>query len=374
MKSWQGEVLKVGEGRLSGYLSAALGVLGFLSVLCFTYPELLTTPEVRAAIDVAMLRPVLLGGLIAAPAFGLLAIFLGGAKRMGWIGIGLAGLAFAMGGHMVPETPNLPVRTFYIGLDYFVLSLFFTAIGFITFEKLFPHNRRQPILRPEIDLDLAYLALNHLTISIILLTVNGLAAGAAGLEVDARLGVTAAQLPIAIQFVLLIALADLTQYWLHRLFHRVPFLWRFHAVHHSIEHMDWIAGSRLHFAEVLVQRSLIVAPFYLFGFAKEAIDHYLIFAGIITVFIHGNLSLPLGWLRYVIATPAFHHWHHAADQAAVDKNFAVHLPVLDLIFGTFLMPGRSWPKRYGIIGDKPPPGLIGQHLYPFGLGARRDPH
>ncbi|MCW5749573.1 MAG: sterol desaturase family protein [Alphaproteobacteria bacterium] len=349
----------------AGALSAALGLLGLLSVLCFHFPEWLTTPEVRAAIDLPLLRKLLLGGLIAAIASGVAALFLRAERRAGLIGLTAAAVAFALGGHTVPETQAVPLRTFYIGLDYFILSLFFTALAFVTLERLFPKRADQPVMRAEAGLDLRYFALNHLGVSLILLTVNGIAAMAGDVRLTGGLLPDPAAMPLWLQFLMIVLVADLTQYWQHRIFHRVPFLWRFHAVHHSVRQMDWLAGSRLHFLEVLFQRALVVAPIHLLGFAREAIDIYVIFAGIITVFIHANIGVDFGWLRYVIATPSFHHWHHAASPEAHDRNFAVHLPVLDLLFGTFHLPGRRWPDAYGLEGKRPAQGLIAQHLQPF---------
>lgn len=353
--------------RNLGSAAAWLGGLGVLSVLCFRYPEWLTTPQVRASLDIELLRVVLLAGLLAGLALGVVAWACGPRRRAGLVGIVLVLAAFALGGHDVPAPSAVPPRAFYVGLDYFVLSLFFTAIPFLLLERLWPRDRGQQVNRREVWLDLRHFALNHLGISIVLLTVSGATAAATTVGASAGLQGWVRDLPLPVAFVLIVLIADVTQYWQHRLFHRVPFLWRFHAVHHSIEAMDWIAGSRLHFLEILFQRALVIAPAFLLGFERQAIDLYIVFAGTITVFIHANLGIDFGWLRYVVATPAFHHWHHALTPR--DKNFAVHLPVLDLLFGTFHAPAGQWPARYGIDGERLPFGLIRQHLYPFGLSS-----
>ncbi len=347
-----------------GTVSAWLGSLGVLAVLCFRYPEWLTTPEVRAVVDVPLLRSILLIGLLAGAALGAIGLLTGRGRGPALLGLALVFAAFALGGAGVPVPDALPRREFYLGLDYFLLSLFFSALAFIAIERLRPRDRAQGTIRPEAGLDLAYFALNHLGIALILLAVNAVADGAARLSPALPFG----GWPVWVQFLAIVLVADLTQYVQHRAFHRIPFLWRFHAVHHSIERLDWLAGSRLHFMEVLFQRALVVAPVHLLGFGREAIDLYVVFAGTITVFIHANLGIEFGWLRYVIATPAFHHWHHAAEEEARDVNFAVHLPVLDLLFGTFHLP-RRWPVRYGLLDGRLPGGLVAQHLHPF----RRDP-
>jgi lathosterol oxidase len=172
-------------------------------------------------------------------------------------------------------------------------------------------------------------------------------------------------LPGVLQFFLLILVADFTQYWVHRAFHAVPWLWRFHAVHHSAEQMDWLAGSRLHLVDVAVTRGLTYVPIYVLGFADGPLFAYLVVVSAQATFIHANVRFTFGPLRWLVATPQFHHWHHAADAEAVDKNFAVHLPVLDVVFGTAHLPDR-WPSRYGLCGGAAPPdGYVRQLLWPF---------
>jgi sterol desaturase/sphingolipid hydroxylase (fatty acid hydroxylase superfamily) len=134
--------------------------------------------------------------------------------------------------------------------------------------------------------------------------------------------------------------------------------------------MDWLSGSRIHFAEVLFVRSAVITPIYLLGFAEAAVGFYVVWVGIQSVLIHSNTKLAFGPLRYLIATPHFHHWHHAADAEAIDKNYAAHLPVLDMLFGTWIDNAGRWPQRYGVVGKPLPRGFLAQHLYPF--TARRE--
>ena len=168
-----------------------------------------------------------------------------------------------------------------------------------------------------------------------------------------------------VQFVLLMFVADFTQYWVHRTFHAVPALWRFHAVHHSAEQMDWLAGSRLHLVDIAVTRGLTYVPIYVLGFADGPLFAYLVVVSAQATFIHANVRFRFGLLKWIVATPQFHHWHHAAEREAIDKNFAVHLPILDVLFGTAFLPDR-WPSSYGIAGGEPPPhGYLRQLLWPF---------
>ena len=145
----------------------------------------------------------------------------------------------------------------------------------------------------------------------------------------------------------------------------MPLLWRLHAVHHSVKSMDWLAGSRQHILELLITRTLVLAPIYVLGFSKEVIDAYIVIVGFQAVFNHANVSVRLGPLRYVIVTPNFHHWHHCQDDEAIDKNYAAHFAFLDHLFGTAVQADRPWPEQYGVVGDYVPNGFFKQLAFPF---------
>jgi sterol desaturase/sphingolipid hydroxylase (fatty acid hydroxylase superfamily) len=128
-------------------------------------------------------------------------------------------------------------------------------------------------------------------------------------------------LPVFVQVPVIVCVADFTQYWMHRIFHAVPFLWRFHAIHHSAEEMDWLAGSRLHRVDVIVTRGLTYIPIFVLGFSNAALMAYVFLVAVQATFIHANVRWQFRAVRRMVATSAFHHWHHSADSAAVDKNF-----------------------------------------------------
>jgi sterol desaturase/sphingolipid hydroxylase (fatty acid hydroxylase superfamily) len=122
--------------------------------------------------------------------------------------------------------------------------------------------------------------------------------------------------------------------------------------------MDWLAGSRLHLVDIVVTRGLTFVPIYVLGFAHVPVYAYLLFVSFQAVLIHANVAWRFGILRYVLATPRYHHWHHSADR--VDVNFAVHLPVIDAAFGAFYLPGSRWPAVYGVRDDPVPEGYWAQ--------------
>jgi lathosterol oxidase len=147
--------------------------------------------------------------------------------------------------------------------------------------------------------------------------------------------------------------------------HAVPFLWRFHAVHHSSRAMDWLAGSRLHLVDIVVVRAISFVPLYALGFDETALLVYVLFVSFHAVWIHANWRFELRALSPWLVTPAFHHWHHAADAEAIDKNFGVHLPWFDRWFGTAYLPEGRWPSAYGIEGDPVPESWSAQVVWPF---------
>ena len=170
--------------------------------------------------------------------------------------------------------------------------------------------------------------------------------------------------PIAAQIVELLVAADLLAYWSHRMFHRGA-LWRIHAVHHSSTELDWLAAARVHPLNEILSRLFQLVPLYLLGFRGDALAALVPLLTFYAIFIHANLRWDFGPLRYVIASPVFHRWHHTSQEEGLDKNFAGLFPWIDLLFGTFYMPRDRQPEKFGVAGEKLPDGIIGQLAYPF---------
>ena len=109
----------------------------------------------------------------------------------------------------------------------------------------------------------------------------------------------------------------------------------------------------------------MLTPNFLLGLSKTVIDIYVIIVGLQAVFNHANVQLKFGWLKYIIVTPQFHHWHHASDDAAIDRNYAAHFAFLDYLLGTAVKNQAQWPESYGVVGDYVPDGMYKQQLFPF---------
>jgi sterol desaturase/sphingolipid hydroxylase (fatty acid hydroxylase superfamily) len=206
---------------------------------------------------------------------------------------------------------------------------------------------------------------NHLIVGFILLATNLLVHKLFGWAAKDSIQAWVGNLPFPVALLAIILVADLVQYWTHRAYHEIPVLWRLHAVHHSAKSMDWLAGSRQHILELIITRTLVLAPIFVLGFSKEVIDAYIVIVGFHAVFNHANVSVRLGPLRYLIVTPNFHHWHHSQDQEALDRNYSAHFAFIDYIFGTAVRSDRKWPDQYGVLGDYVPNGYPKQLLFPF---------
>ena len=357
-----------GTGWWSGVLSAFFGLLAFGAVVCLHFPQLLTSPELRAYYPVAVIRALIQALIAGAILFGVVSGMLRRNKALGLTGMAFALGATLLGGATVPINEPLHDGP-AIGLDWFLLDMLLMTLIFSPIEVLWPAYPRQSVFRPEWLLDIGYFLSTHLPIQItsflILLPATQLTKYLAipGL-VDA-----VASLPWLVQFFLAVVVADLCEYFIHRVFHTVPFLWRFHAIHHSSKALDWIAGSRSHLVDDVVVRGFMLVPM-MFIFPRDMIVAYLFFVTIHATWTHCNFGPTIRWLEPYLILPRYHHWHHTSQKEAIDKNFAIHFPWIDRIFGTHYLPQDKWPDTYGLHNEKMPAGFWAQTFYPF---TRRKP-
>ena len=364
----------VGRLRRSwlAHIAAGLGLSALLGVLCFHFPELLTSRDFRAVYSETFARQLLLFGLVAAFILGTVAILRGRDRGVAMLGVGSAALAVLLGGATV-HFDGIPSTPFSLGLDWFVISLFFSALVFIPIERLLPVRPMAP-LRAEWRTDLAYFFMGHVLVQFVLIAVTASTRTVDALVAFPPMKVAIQSLPLWLQFLLAVLVADLAQALLHRAYHKVRWLWRFHAVHHSTRRMDWLAGSRMHLLEILLTRSVVLMPLVVLGFAPAAVNAYVILVGLQAVLAHANLRLDFGWLEYVLVTPRYHHWHHARHAGYVDANYAIHLPLVDMLMGTFRLPPRGqWPGEYGVMTlETVPRGFWAQARMPLSRRTRWD--
>jgi lathosterol oxidase len=347
------------------WLAAFLGVMSLLAVTAFHFPEYLTTPRLREAYAEHQVRGLLYAGLVLATLLSVPALLFSRLKRQSLLGLCCVMLAWLAGGADVSYGDQVRDARFYISLDWVLLDLLLIATLFINVELFFRLRREQGILRGGWQTDLAHYVANHIFNGAVVFALFLPAQWLAGIFSLERTRDFFDGLPVLLQLVLIYALTDLAQYWVHRAFHRVPLLWRFHKVHHSVEHMDWLAGSRLHIVDVLVTRSLSLVPMVLLGFSSQAVNLYLPILALQSVFIHCNLQFEFRALQKITATPKFHHWHHTRGPQHLDRNFAVSLPLWDLLFGTYHSPPGEWPRDYGLLRERIPEGYWAHLLAPF---------
>lgn len=343
-----------------------LGLLGLPAVFCFIFPGPLSTPELRVHYPMEFLRGLTQGGLLVGLALGLVGLLFAGQRLRAGAGVALvcAGLVLG-GGYAQPagEVLNAPV----IGLDFLLLDLFILCLLFVPLERAL--GKPQPVLRRGWGVDLVHFGTSHALVGLLaaasVVPARALFGWALGLEFRHQI---AAWNPV-LQFALVVLVVDFTTYWVHRAFHRVPLLWRFHAVHHSSEQMDWLAGSRQHLGETVVTRAVGFVPVFVLGFADVAVYAYILFISFHAVLIHANARIEFGWFERVLTSPRYHHWHHTGQPELIDKNFAVLLPLWDVLFGTALW-RKDWPARYGLADGAMPESWLGQLVAPLRRGAR----
>ncbi|MBA2077588.1 MAG: sterol desaturase family protein [Rhodanobacter sp.] len=361
--------LKPGKAMISTALAMALGILCLLGVVAFHFPQYLTTPELRHQYSVDVLRQAMFVALLVSGGLSLANVILNRQRKLNVAAFAIVVLAVALGGSRVP-VGTFPDHTPYIGLDWFVLDLLGSTLIFVVIEKLFPLYKGQAIFRAEWQTDLKHFAANHFVVGLILLIVNLVLHHGFGWLVSSSFQQSVQHIPFVPQLLLCILAADLAQYWAHRAYHEVPLLWRFHAVHHSVKTMDWLAGSRQHMLELVATRVCVLAPLYVLGFSEGVMAAYILVVGFQAVFNHANVHLPWGPLKYVLVTPNFHHWHHASDDEAIDRNYAAHYAFLDYLFGTAVKSSNKFPEKYGVVGDYVPDGFVRQQMFPFNGSTR----
>ncbi len=245
----------------------------------------------------------------------------------------------------------------------FVCALIFTTLAFF-----FPNNREQKFFRKSLGVDTIYWFLQPLYGIFLGWVLAGLALTfidsrqSADIFLSRGLGVFA-DFPIWAQMLVVLLISDVLQYFIHRLFHDKA-LWKIHAVHHSSVDVDWLSATRFHPLNLFVYTLSTGLPLFVLGFDPLA---YILLGPVnlvLSALVHANLNWTFGPLRYLMASPVFHRWHHTATNEGGEKNFAPTFPFIDVLFGTFYMPKRELPKRFGV-SEPVPVSFVGQLFYPL---------
>jgi sterol desaturase/sphingolipid hydroxylase (fatty acid hydroxylase superfamily) len=259
------------------------------------------------------------------------------------------------------------------GLDLFKLCVWLLLLIaiFVPLERLCAQHP-QKIFRKEFLIDLGYYFLNSLLPKLLLILPMSMVAWGVHHFVPSGIYGWGVGLPLTTRFIAMLIVGEFGTYWGHRWMHEIPVLWRFHAIHHSAEEMDWLVNTRAHPLDMVFTRFWGLLPIYMLGLAQptgSTVDMvpllYAIIGTVWSFFIHANVGWRFSWLEILVSTPAFHHWHHTKDGTEyINKNYAAIFPWMDKLFGTFYLPEKQWPKQYGI--DAPvASSFAGQLLQPM---------
>jgi len=265
--------------------------------------------------------------------------------------------------------PDIHLPAFVVSVLKLTMWLAILGAVLVPLERLFA-VRPARIWRKEVAVDMAYYFINSLLPGILLGAPLALVAMAGRAALPAEWLSAIAAWPMWQQMLVAMLVGEFGFYWGHRWSHEWPILWRFHAVHHSAEHVDFLVNTRSHPVDMVFNRLCGLAPLYAIGLGNptEASGNLLVVlvALAITLWgfvIHANLRWGLGPLEWLIVSPAFHHWHHTKHDHR-DHNYASTFPWLDRLFGTYYLPKGEWPAEYGIPGPMAPT-LVGQLIQPW---------
>lgn len=252
-----------------------------------------------------------------------------------------------------------------------LIDILLIAFVMTPLQLLFPMRRGQKILRKGLATDFCHLLMTGALVSFFTLSVLGIVYSIASQSPLAPLRESVFALPLLVQVVLILLIHDLGYYVAHRLQHASPVLWRYHTVHHSIEEMDWVAAYRVHPLDQTFLNIIAMTPIVALGFSVQAIIVFFFLYKWQSLIKHANISFDFGPFKRLIVSPAFHHWHHANERDAVDKNFAGQLAFYDYLFGTAYLPDERRVETYGVTA---PPKLdyVSQLAFPFQRRRRNE--
>jgi sterol desaturase/sphingolipid hydroxylase (fatty acid hydroxylase superfamily) len=241
------------------------------------------------------------------------------------------------------------------------LGVLLLVAVFRPLELVFPAKKSQRFFRPDWLTDLFFLLGQYIL-------WNGMIFWGLGHFRSTLTGIVPHEFTSAVatqqfwlQVLEVVFLSDFFVYWGHRLQHRVGILWRFHSVHHTAEHLDWLAAHREHPLDTVYTLTLINLPAFILGFPLETLAGFIAFRGVWAIYLHSNVRLPLGPFRVLLGAPQLHHWHHARDRDA--GNYGNLCPIMDLLFGTYICPDHE-PESFGV-NEETPKTYLGHIVQPL---------
>ncbi|WP_155931167.1 sterol desaturase family protein [Methylomonas sp. 11b] len=255
----------------------------------------------------------------------------------------------------------------FFGLAAWLLII---MLLFIPLERLWPVKKQKVFRKNFID-DLFYYFMGGIIPAFFVVAIL-YPAKLAQAQIPHDFYAWVGELPFWWRLAATLVMGEIAYYWAHRWSHEIPYLWRFHSIHHSPTEIDWLVNTRAHPIDLAFDRSVSSTFLLLVGLGHQSDSDILDLVATILIFnttwgffIHTNCRIRLGFLEYLITSPAFHHWHHANDNPEViNKNYSALFPWVDKLFGTFYLPRKQLPQHYGI-NNSMPETLVDQLLMPF---------
>ena len=250
------------------------------------------------------------------------------------------------------------------------LAVLFGAAFVTLHEVALPHRAQWRPALAEVRADLLFMAAVQVALPY-LLSITLVVALAAWLRSTSFVVVDIwpHRWPVAAQAGLLLLAADLPRYWLHRAFHKLPAMWRFHAVHHSPQRLYWLNVGRFHPFDKAAQFLVDTLPFALLGVGADVLAAYFVFYAVNGFYQHSNCEVRFGPLNYLVSGPELHRWHHSVFAKESDTNFGNNLIVWDVLFGTRFLPKGRQVERLGLVNRRYPAGFWAQLATPFAPGV-----
>lgn len=199
-----------------------------------------------------------------------------------------------------------------------------------------------------------------------LLFLVGASALMSRIGLEGGLGVWPADSPLWLQILLVIVLGDMLEYWTHRLSHSFPAIWPLHAIHHSPVRLSTVKAGRHHLFYFWARGLIAWLPLMILGAPAEIIPWQLVALATTGFLSHANVDFRFPrWVHRVLVTPPYHRIHHSIDTREGNSNFAVVLPIWDILFGTFVDPTRVAVPNVGMANDPIPRSFWRELLVPF---------
>lgn len=241
-----------------------------------------------------------------------------------------------------------------------------TIIIVALFERIHPEHETWNHAQGDVVTDLWHGLVSNITLPELLKLGLMTAMLASGLEKSLGFGLWPDDWALGFQLALALIVGQFGEYWAHRLLHTLPFLWRFHAVHHSPERLYFLNAARFHPVDTALLFFVGLTPLMLLGAGPDLMLLMMTWISVHGLFQHCNIHLRLGPLNYVFSMAELHRWHHSLKLEEANKNFGNNILFWDLVFGTVY-----WPKdadaseRVGNNIEGYPKTYLAQLMAPF---------